>query len=84
MVVLMLSDEGFDKYNNVYNFKEVCRIVDEYGCLFNFYFYCNEFYFERMGLVGNYYYFYNNWFRWIMFRGCGFIKVGFEKISEFI
>jgi len=85
MLVLTPSEEGFDRYNNPYNLKEVRRIGDEYGCSTkSLYLYRNSAYFDRTGGPGRYVYEHNNWSRWIMNSSHGFTKYGLEKISESI
>ena len=79
------SEDGFDKYNNTFSLDEVKRIGDEYGVSTqNMHLYQNEFYFDRTGRPGNYFYEHNNWSRWIMNSSHGFTKHGIEKISESI
>ena len=77
--------EGFDKYNNAFNLEQVRRIGDEYGCSTkSLGIYESEYYFERTGKYGNYFYEHNNWSRWITNSSHGFTKSGVEKISESI
>jgi len=84
MLVPTPSEEGFDRYNNAYNLKEVRRIGDEYGCSTRNYLYRNSSYFDRTGRPGHYAYEHNNWNRWIMNSSNGFTKYGIEKISELV
>jgi len=86
MLVPTPSEEGFDKYNNAYDLKEVRRIGDEYGCSTkNLHVYKNSTYFERTGMpTHGYNYAHNNWSRWIMNSSHGFTKHGLEKISDSI
>jgi len=86
MLVPTPGEEGFDKYNNNYNLKEVRRIGDEYGCSTKILFlYRNESYFDRTGnWRSGFAYEHNNWSRWIMNNSHGFTKYGLEKISESI
>jgi len=85
MLVPTPGEEGFDRYNNAYNLKEVRRIGDEYGCSTkSLFLYRNESYFDRTGRPGHYAYEHNNWSRWIMNSSHGFTKYGLEKISDSI
>ena len=86
MLVPTPSEEGFDKYNNTYNLKEVRRIGDEYGCSTkSLHIYKNSTYFERTGMPSTHFnYAHNNWSRWIMNSSHGFTKHGLEKISDSI
>ena len=86
MLVPTPSEEGFDKYNNAYDLKEVRRIGDEYGCSTKtLHAYKNSTYFERAGMPKTgFHYAHNNWSRWIINSSHGFTKHGLEKISDSI
>ena len=56
------SQEGFDKYNNVFSLEEVRRVGNEYGCSTeNLSISRNQYFFNKSGRGSH-----NNWSRWII------------------
>ena len=81
MLVPTPGEEGFDKYNNAYDLKEVRRIGDEYGySTKSLHVYKNSTFFERTGMSSTgFHYARHNWSRWITNSSHGFTKHGARK-----